>query len=57
MTLQGVTRVFVSLYFVHEGSAAFQAHLGLGLGVGVGVGLGLGLGSGRTRMNQTAPQA
>ena len=24
VTLQGVTRVFVSLYFVHEGSAAFQ---------------------------------
>ena len=33
VTLQGVTRVFVSLYFVHEGSAAFQVkfeQLGLG---------------------------
>jgi hypothetical protein len=34
MTLQGVTRVFVSLYFVHEGSAAFQVQLGVGVGVG-----------------------
>ena len=33
VSLQGVTRVFVSLYFVHEGSAAFQVQfeqLGLG---------------------------
>jgi len=46
VTLQGVTRVFVALYFVHEGSAAFQVQLGLGLGLRIGLGLGLGLGSG-----------